>query len=64
MTERENRERFNEALVNAEARKQGKEKEKKAKRSYINDLIKSGVDPEIAKVMASVNFEYRLIKAL
>lgn len=33
-----------------------------AKKAYEKDLIKQGVDPEIAKVMASVNVEYGIVK--
>lgn len=36
--------------------------EKKAQREYEKDLIKQGIDPQIAKVMASVNVAYGIVK--
>lgn len=56
--------RFEEALMNAEIEKQNKAAERKAKKAYIEDLVKRGVDRETAKVMAQVGFEYGLIKAM
>lgn len=35
--------------------------EKKAQKAYERDLIKQGIDPQIAKVMASVNVAYGII---
>lgn len=34
----------------------------KAQKAYEKDLIKQGIDPEIAKVMASVDVAYGIIK--
>ena len=56
--------KFNKALVNAEIEKQNKEAKKNAKRAYINDLVKQGIDKEMAKVMANTFFEYGLVKAM
>lgn len=36
--------------------------ERKAMTARIKDLIKSGIAPEIAKVMAKVEIEYGIIK--
>ena len=36
--------------------------EKKAKKAYKQDLIKQGIDEQIAEVMASVFVEYGIIK--
>ncbi len=55
---------FNNALANAEMAQQAKAKEKAAKKAYIADLVKQGIDKELAKVMANVEFEYGLVKAL
>lgn len=55
---------FNKALANAEMEQQAKAKEKAAKKAYIADLVKQGIDKETAKIMANVNFEYGLIKAI
>ncbi len=38
--------------------------EKKAIKARANDLIKAGVDKELAKVMAKAEFEAGLIKAV
>lgn len=56
--------KFNEALVNAEIEKQNKEAKKVAKKAYINDLVKQGIDKEMAKIMANTFFEYGIMKAL
>lgn len=34
----------------------------KAQKAYEKDLIKQGIDPEIAKVMASVDVAYGIVK--
>ena len=36
--------------------------QREAKRAYKQDLIKQGIDKEIAEVMASVFIEYGIIK--
>ena len=36
--------------------------EKKAQKAYEKDLIKQGIDPQIAKVMASVDITYGIVK--
>lgn len=36
--------------------------EKKAQKAYEKDLIKQGIDPQLAKVMASVNVAYGIVK--
>lgn len=36
--------------------------EKKARKAYKQDLIKQGVDKEIAEVMAKVFIEYGIVK--
>ena len=56
--------KFSEALVNAEIEKQNRENKKNAKKAYINDLVKQGIDKEIAKVMAKTFFEYGIVKAM
>ena len=55
---------FNKALANAEMEQQAKANEKAAKKAQIADLVKQGIDKELAKVMANVSFEYGLVKAL
>ncbi len=59
---------FNEALHNANIRHaietQKKDKVKKAKKAYMDDLVKQGVDKETAKTMAKVFFEYGIVKPL
>ena len=55
---------FTEALVNAEIEAQNKAKTKNAKKAYIADLVKQGVDKEIAKVMANTFFEFGLVNAM
>lgn len=55
---------FNKALANVEMEQQAKAKEKAAKKAYIADLVKQGIDKELAKVMANVSFEYGLAKAI
>ena len=56
--------KFNEALANAEIEKQNRENKKNAKKAYINDLVKQGIDKEIAKVMANTFFEYGIVKSM
>ena len=56
--------KFNEALVNAEIEKQNNEAKKVSKKAYINDLVKQGIDKEMAKIMANTFFEYGVVKAL
>ena len=56
--------KFNEALVNAEIEKQNNEAKKVSKKAYINDLVKQGIDKEMAKIMANTFFEYGIVKAL
>lgn len=36
--------------------------EREAKKAYEKDLIAQGIDPEIAKVMASVDVSYGIVK--
>ena len=56
--------KFEEALVNAEIKEQDKAKIKNSKKAYINDLVKQGVDKEIAKTLANVFFEYGIVNAM
>ena len=56
--------KFEEALVNAEIKEQDKAKIKNSKKAYINDLVKQGVDKEMAKTLASVFFEYGIVNAM
>ena len=53
-----------EALMNAEIEKQNKAAERKAKKAYIENLVKQGIDRTVAEVMAQVGFEYELVKAM
>lgn len=55
---------FDKAMVNAEIQKQNKAAERKAKKAYIEDLVKQGLDRQVAEVMAQVNFEYGLVKTM
>lgn len=55
---------FNKALINAEIEKQTKDQIKKAKAKYIKDLIAEGIDKQMAKIMADVDFEYGIVKAM
>lgn len=56
--------KFEEALVNAEIKDHDKAKIKTSKIAYINDLVKQGVDKEMAKTLASVFFEYGIVNAM
>lgn len=56
--------KFNEALMMAELEKQNKQKEAKAKKAYIADLVAQGIDKTIAKVMADTFFEYGIVTAM
>lgn len=56
--------KFEEALVNAEIKEQDKAKIKNSKKAYINDLVKQGVDKEMAKTLANVFFEYGIVSAM
>lgn len=56
--------KFEEALVNAEIKEQDKAKIKTSKKAYINDLVKQGVDKEMAKTLANVFFEYGIVNAM
>jgi hypothetical protein len=55
---------FEKALINAEIEKQNKTKVKAAKKAYIADLVKMGIDKTIAKAMADANFEYGIVTAM
>lgn len=55
---------FDKAFINAEIDHQNKAKEKAAKKAYIADLVKQGVDKEIAKIMAKTFFENGIVRAL
>ena len=55
---------FERAMMNAEIETQNKVAQRQAKKAYIEDLVKQGVDREVAKVMAQVNFEYGIVKAM
>lgn len=56
--------KFEKALINAEVEKQTKDQIKKAKAKYIKDLISQGIDKQMAKIMADVNFEYGIVNAM
>ena len=56
--------KFEEALVNAEIKEQDKAKIKTSKKAYINDLVKQGVDKEMAKTLANVFLEYGIVNAM
>ena len=53
---------FEKALINAEIEKQNKNKKYKAMRAYREELIKQGIDKEVADVMSKTFFDYGLIK--
>lgn len=59
---------FNEALQNANIRHaietQRKDKVKKAKKAYMDNLIKQGVDKEMAKTITNAMFEAGVVKPL
>lgn len=59
---------FNEALHNANIRHgietQRKDKVKKAKKAYMDDLVKQGVDKEMAKTITNAMFEAGVVKPL
>lgn len=55
---------FETATINAEVEKQNRAAQKAAKKAYINDLMKEGVDEEMAKIMADAMFEYGIVKAV
>ncbi len=55
---------FETAMINAEVAKQNRAAQKAAKKAYINDLVKAGVDRELAKIMADAMFEYGIVKAM
>ena len=55
---------FETATINAEVEKQNRAAQKAAKKAYINDLMKEGVDKEMAKIMADAMFEYGTVKAV
>ena len=57
-------EMFNEALINAEIEKQTKAATRKAKAQYIKELVAAGIDKQLATVMANVEFEYGIVKAM
>lgn len=57
-------EMFNEALINAEIEKQTKATVRKAKAQYIKELVAEGIDKQLATVMANVEFEYGIVKAM
>lgn len=44
--------------------RQNKEALKKAKQSYYKDLIKQGIDKDIAKTMVKVEFDYNIKKPI
>ena len=56
--------KFEQAIINAEIEKQTKTAERNAKKKYIADLMAEGIDKQLAKIMADVDFEYGLVKAL
>ena len=56
--------KFADALVHAELKDHDKAKIKTSKKAYINDLVKQGVDKEMAKTLASVFFEYGIVNAM
>ena len=55
---------FETAIINAEVKKQSRAAQKTAKKAYINDLMKKGIDRETAKIMADAMFEYGIVKAM
>ena len=55
---------FETAMINVEVEKQNRSAQKAAKKAYINDLMKEGVDKEMAKIMADAMFEYGIVKAM
>ncbi len=55
---------FNRALINASIEQQNKEAKRKAINSYVDDLVRQGVDKEIAKAMAKSFYDCGLIKAM
>lgn len=53
---------FEKALSNAEMKNKTKIKNNKAMKAYREELIKQGIDKEVADVMSKTFFDYGLIK--
>lgn len=56
--------KFNEALIYASIEQQNKQAKRKAINSYIDDLVKQGIDKEVAKAMAKSFYDCGIIKAM
>lgn len=53
---------FEKALINAEIEKQDKNKEYVAMKAYKKELIKQGIDKDVADVMCKTFFDYDILK--
>lgn len=51
-------------MIHYEIERQNKEAIKKEKKSYINDLVKKGIDKTTAKIMADTFIEYGIIRPM
>lgn len=55
---------FNETLIKMSIEQQNKQAKRKAIKSYANDLVKQGIDKEVAEAMAKSFYDCRIIKAM